>query len=675
MRRVTGGPRPSRSVASMVVAALVATVCGVAVEAAQAAPLPVNFAPKTAFGTGGNPLSVAMSDLDGDSSLDLVTANLGSDDVSVLLGDGAGSFGGLTDFAAGTEPSSISVSDVDGDTFGDLVVANYTSDSVSVLLGDGTGGFGAKTDFGTGDSPISVVVADLDGDTADDIVTSNYVSNNVSVLLGDGSGGFGAKTDFATGNGPELLAVADLNGDTVVDLAVPSQLSSNVAVLLGDGAGGFGAKTDFETGVDPRSVGADDLNGDTFVDLAVANQGANTVSVLLGDGTGSFGAKTDFATGGGGPYSVAVGDLNGDAFDDLATANYGSGTASVLLGDGTGAFGANIDFDIGNGASSVAIGDLNGDSRLDLAVAVYVSDTVAVLLNSTGDPVTVPGAPTIGTATAGNGQATVSWAAPASHGGAAITGYVVTPYIGATAQTPVPVGPLPTSYTITGLTNGTTYTFTVAATNSEGTGAESDASNAVTPTPTVPGAPTILRNATAGHESATVSWTAPASDGGSAVTGYVVTPYVGYFPLPPVTFASTVTTQTVTGLTDGTTYRFRVRALNTVGAGGYSTISNAVTPTPLPGPPTIGSATAGNGQATVSWTAPASEGATPITSYVVTPYIGYFPLSPVTFSSTATTQIVTGLTNGTTYRFRVRATNASGTGQYSTVTNPVTPTA
>ena len=102
---------------------------------------------------------------------------------------------------------------------------------------------------------------------------------------------------------------------------------------------------------------------------------------------------------------------------------------------------------------------------------------------------TVPGAPTIGTATPGNSQATVTWSAPASNGGSAITGYVVTPYIGATAQTTTTVGNVLTT-PITGLTNGTTYTFRVAAINSVGTGSQSANSNTVTPA-TVPGAPTI----------------------------------------------------------------------------------------------------------------------------------------------------------------------------------------
>jgi predicted phage tail protein len=193
---------------------------------------------------------------------------------------------------------------------------------------------------------------------------------------------------------------------------------------------------------------------------------------------------------------------------------------------------------------------------------------------------------------------------------------------------------------------------------------------------TAPDAPTIIRNATAGHGTATVSWTAPVWDGGSPLTGYVVTPYVGYSPRPSTTFSSTSTTQTVTGLTDGTEYRFRVQAINAVGTSSFSTVTNPVIPgLTVPGAPTIiRNATAGDGTATVSWIAPASDGGSTITGYVVTPYVGYSPRPPTTFLSTATTQTVTGLINGTTYRFRVQAMNAIGTGGYSTVTNPVIPT-
>jgi hypothetical protein len=97
--------------------------------------------------------------------------------------------------------------------------------------------------------------------------------------------------------------------------------------------------------------------------------------------------------------------------------------------------------------------------------------------------------------------------------------------------------------------------------------------------PTLPDAPSILRNATAGDGRASVSWLAPASDGGSPIIGYVVTVYAGYAPVKVRIFNSTLTTQTVTGLTNGTEYRFRVRAYNAIGLSGYSKVTNPVVPT------------------------------------------------------------------------------------------------
>jgi hypothetical protein len=195
-------------------------------------------------------------------------------------------------------------------------------------------------------------------------------------------------------------------------------------------------------------------------------------------------------------------------------------------------------------------------------------------------PVTVPGVPTAVAATGGNASATVTWTAPASNGGSAITNYVITPYIGATAQAATTVGAV-TSTTITGLTNGTTYTFTVAAKSAVGAGAASGASNAVTPV-SVPGAPGGV-SASAGNASATVTWTAPSANGGSAITGYVVTPYVGSTAQPAFTVGA-VTTVTVTGLSNGTTYTFTVAAKNALGTGAASAASNAVTPTAPPPP-------------------------------------------------------------------------------------------
>ena len=281
------------------------------------------------------------------------------------------------------------------------------------------------------------------------------------------------------------------------------------------------------------------------------------------------------------------------------------------------------------------------------------------------------GAPTIGTATAGDARATVSWTAPGSTGGSPITGYVVTPFVAGAAQTPQIFNSPATTQTITGLTNGTTYTFKVAAVNALGVGNQSAGSNAVTPA-TVPGPP-VIGSVAAGDARATLTWTAPVSDGGSPITGYVVTPSMAGMPLDPRTFTSTATSQTITGLDNGTAYTFKVAATNARGTGASSLASPEVTPIGVPGSPSVTSVTAGNARATLTWTAPTSSGGSPITGYVVTPYLGTTPEAPTYFESTATTQTVTGLTNGSAYRFRVAAANALGTGLPSWYSDEVIP--
>ncbi len=336
------------------------------------------------FGTGIDPVSISIGDLNADGKPDLAVANENSGavsgSISVLLGNGDGTFGAKTDFGAGEDPGSVAIGDLNGDGKPDLAVANFNSQTVSVLLGKGDGAFWPRTDFVTGTGPQSVAIGDLDGDGKPDLATANY-SSTVSVLLGNGDGTFGAKTDFGTGPLPRSVAIGDLNGDGKPDLAVANYYNT-ASVLLGNGDGTFGAKTDFGTGPSPYSIAIGDLNADGKPDLAVANGGSSggySVSVLLGSGDGTFGVKTDYGAGGN-PVSVAIADLNADANLDLAVANYYN-TVSVLLGNGDGTFGAKTDFGAGIGPRSVAIGDLNADGRPDLAVANEPSNTVSVLRN------------------------------------------------------------------------------------------------------------------------------------------------------------------------------------------------------------------------------------------------------------------------------------------------------
>jgi hypothetical protein len=193
-------------------------------------------------------------------------------------------------------------------------------------------------------------------------------------------------------------------------------------------------------------------------------------------------------------------------------------------------------------------------------------------------PELTPGTPAAPTATGGFGSATVNWAAPTS--GSPVTSYVVTPYVGATAGTPQTLtgNPPATSTSFGGLTPGTAYTFTVKAANGSGTSAESAPSNAVTPSGgSVPSAPTGLA-VQARNGSAVVSWSTPAENGGSAISGYKVTPYLGSEALAATTVGGEANTATIGSLTNGSSYTFKVAATNSVGYGAASAASEAVVP-------------------------------------------------------------------------------------------------
>src|SRR5437867_2555895 len=300
----------------------------------------------------------------------------------------------------------MAVGDVNGDGRPDLAVANVNSGDVSVLLGNGDGTFQPALTFAAGYAPYSVAVGDFNGDGRPDLAT--IAGTGVSVLLGNGDGTFQPALTFAAGNSPFSLAVGDFNGDGRPDLAAANSGGNFLSVLLGDGEGTVQGAPTFGAGLGPDSVAVGDVNGDGRPDLVVADLGLNTgystVLVLMGNGDGTFQPARDFDVGTY-PISVAVGDVNGDGRPDLAVANSGGNTVSVLLGNGDGTFQSALTFTAGSYPDSVAVGDVNGDGRPDLATANYNSNDVSVLINNTAF---APNTLTVSKAGTGSGTVTSS---------------------------------------------------------------------------------------------------------------------------------------------------------------------------------------------------------------------------------------------------------------------------
>ena len=330
---------------------------------------------------------------------DLVTANFNSNQISVFLGDGNGTFGTSTEFTVGvgtTTPNSVAIGFFNADTNLDIVTANFNSHEISVFLGNGDGTFGTSAEFtvGVGNTlPISVAVGFFDADTHLDLVTANRDSHEISVFLGNGDGTFGTSTEFTVGGtdpSPFSVAVGFFNVDTNLDIVTANINSNEISVFLGNGDGTFATSTEFTVGGSfpgPNSVAVGFFDADTHLDLVTANGFSNEISVFLGNGDGTFDTSTEFTVGGSfpAPNSVAVGFFDADTNLDIVTANINSNEISVFLGNGDGTFGTSTEFTVGGtGPNSVAVGFFNVDTNLDIVTANsnFLSGEISVFLGN-----------------------------------------------------------------------------------------------------------------------------------------------------------------------------------------------------------------------------------------------------------------------------------------------------
>jgi sugar lactone lactonase YvrE len=337
------------------------------------------------------PNAVAAADFNGDGIVDLAVSasNTGATALTILLGNGDGTFTSTTTSpTVGQYPDGIAVGDFNGDGIPDLAVTSVDQSEVVILLGKGDGTFNAGPTLSTSGTPQWIATADFDGDGNADLAVVNGTA--VSIFLGNGDGTFKSSiTVPSVGTSPVGLGVGDFNGDGIPDLAIASTaLNGPVSIFLGKGDGTFTAGTANPipgNDIYPLGIAVGDFNGDGILDLAVTNYDAanqNAVAILLGNGDGSF--KTPVLYGGVGSnfHDLAVADLNGDGVADLVVAQFWSGPASTLLGNGDGTFQsaegvmANAPLSTGH----LAVADFDGDGAPDLALPNQDPNGTAVIL-------------------------------------------------------------------------------------------------------------------------------------------------------------------------------------------------------------------------------------------------------------------------------------------------------
>jgi FG-GAP-like repeat len=365
---------------------------------------------------GTHPTSVAVGNFNGGAP-DLAVATEGTDDVSILLGNGFGQFTTGTPVSVGDAPSSVVTGNFNGDAFTDIAIASVGDDNVAIKLGDGAGGFSGTVTVSTGASsdPRAIATGDFNNDGKTDLVSANQGSSTVSFLLGDGMGDFAADgTPFnaATGGAanPGALAAIQMGGttgtpNTDLDAMIASQANDQVLSLFNDGTGEItGWGTNYLAmgipGADPSAIAVGSLNPGSSnpgnaaePDILIANQGVDQVWPAYGRTDGQAFDFGGVEMTGADPVAIAMGDLDGDGYDDGITANRVGATATVILSNGNGDVEADTSPAVGNAPSAVATGAFDADTRDDVAVANYDSNSVSVLTSLTPGPPPVANLP------------------------------------------------------------------------------------------------------------------------------------------------------------------------------------------------------------------------------------------------------------------------------------------
>jgi hypothetical protein len=290
------------------------------------------------YKVGKNPTTVTTTDVNQDGFTDLVTTNIGSNTLSILLGNGDGTFRDQVQLNVCKEPRSLALGMFNLDSFPDVVLACSGADEVAVLFGRADGKFEEGPHYPVHRTPIAIASDDLNGDQVLDLVVA-LRNDKIKIFLGVGTGEFTHGAQYEYGDTPTSVALADLNGDGKTDLAVTNggPMSNAVSIWMGKGDGTFHTPTDYRTGKRPLGVSFADFDRDRIRDLLVINGVQDSFTTFIGIGNGTFHQGRDSGADAGPNFGLAR-DFNGDNRMDVAIVNLQSSDLSILFGRGDGTF-------------------------------------------------------------------------------------------------------------------------------------------------------------------------------------------------------------------------------------------------------------------------------------------------------------------------------------------------
>ncbi|HEU4683367.1 MAG TPA: VCBS repeat-containing protein [Nitrospira sp.] len=290
------------------------------------------------YKVGKNPTTITPFDINQDGVTDLVTTNIASNTLSILIGNGDGTFHDQFQLHVCQEPRALATAAFNADPYPDIVLACSGSDQIAILFGRADGKFDEGPQYPVHRTPVSVATDDLNGDQIADLVVA-LRNDKVKIFLGIGNGEFRHGSQYEYGDTPTSVALSDLNADGVVDLVVTNggPMSNAVSVWIGNGDGTFRAPVDYRSGRRPLGVSFADFNNDQIRDLLVINGERDSFSTFLGNGNGTFQAAHDSGADAGPNFGLAR-DFNGDQRTDVAIVNLQSSDLSILFGRGDGTF-------------------------------------------------------------------------------------------------------------------------------------------------------------------------------------------------------------------------------------------------------------------------------------------------------------------------------------------------